>query len=290
MYKGRCPHPRHIPFARRKYCQIHLASLSPPRGAAIKQVLSTWVNAGWLSRDFVASLLPGVAVARAGAAATATAGAAGSTRQSGRRRRQSGGSGSGNADGGGVVLVGDSGGGTGGVKRQRTSSASTEAAVDAAANGKKGGSGGGRDGDGSGSVLIKPWVDEHPESSAFHAVNNADDAGRSPARADDGEGSGGGAKLPVPSASDLAAAVASMAKAAAATAAATGSSRGGGAGEGEGEANTVTPSPEGNQTDGRTSPADGAGARESPQELQRKALSLTLDGCGLIRRIGKAMR
>lgn len=196
------------------------------------------------------------------------ASAAGATRESGRRRRQGNASASGknndNDDG--------SGGGGGGAKRQRTSPT------------KAGRSGrGARNGSGGGTVA-GPWVDEDRDSSAFHAVDFAS-AGYSPVRA--GVPPPGALQLPRPSAAELAAADAEMSTAAASSG---GGAVGAGAGgEGEGGVNTVTPSPEGNRAEG-ASPDGGRPGAESAQELQRKALSLTLDGCGLIRRIGKAMR
>lgn len=96
----------------------------------------------------------------------------------------------------------------------------------------------------------------------------------------------GSIQLPMPSAEQLVDAVADLS--AGGEAGVSNRAGGSGTGDGEGGVNTVTPSPEGNHADGTV--ADSGVSGENVQELQKKALSLKLDGCGLIRRIGKAMR
>ena len=230
------------------------------------------MNSGWLSKDFVESLIPGRGTpkktppnvfSKVSSPGNATSGGGG--KETARRRRSSGGT-SGNNSAGGAV------------KRQRTSSGNV--AVSDGNGGSKG-------------DPADPATDGDRASSAPHAIDFSS-AGYSPVS--DGGGAGGvasreeptlgNAQLPVPSGAQLAEAVAYMA--AAATKTGRGGGVGSGAGEGEGGLNTVTPSPEENNLNGTVSDAGGSG--ESAQELQRKALSLKLDGCGLIRRIGKAMK
>lgn len=66
-----------------------------------------------------------------------------------------------------------------------------------------------------------------------------------------------------------------------------------GTSSGGGGVNTVTPSPEGNRADGGSPDGIGVGVvveKESAHDAQRRILSLTLDGCGLIRRVGTSMK
>lgn len=258
-------------------------------------MLRTWITSEWFKKGFVEGLSAGKTTPKKAAASLSSSASvppSGAEPNSGGRRRR----GQGSTGAGGGLGAGE--GGSRGGKRQRTSSPSLPAVAAAATAASGNGSKNGR----ADRVAAAPWVERDSDASAFHPVDFAS-AGYSPLRGGEGVGGGSGGfprpgdeELAPPSAAELAAAVAEMSALTKAAQAATVSGGGGGGGgiqEGAGGVNTVTPSPEDNRADAGTSP-DGAGGAAAPGEgsleQQRKALSLTLDGCGLIRRIGKAMR
>lgn len=222
-----------------------------------------------MSKDFVDSLIPGRGtpkktpanqLSRASSPVTSGSSSGGGGREVARRRRPSSGGGTG----------GGSGGGASAAKRQRT--ASTIATKSDTKSGGANSEGG---------------LERERGSSLPHPIDFSI-AGYSPVGISGAAASVGSVQLPMPSAEQLTEAVADLAAAGAAAVSNRAGGSGSGTGDGEGGVNTVTPSPEGNHADGAV--ADSGGSGESVQELQRKALSLKLDGCGLIRRIGKAMR